>query len=104
MSYKAKQSKADYQRDYMRRKRGSNKTGERSNKIAPGSNINPALVMRLNDERSIAKLRTICMILNRSIASVNKERVNMLDMVLFGIGKCPVTLRKVAEILKVTPD
>lgn len=65
--------------------------------------MNKALVMRLANQRGEAKLRSIVLSLNRSIAGVNlgdsKPATNMLDMVNYGINN-PVSARIIFNFLE----
>jgi len=65
--------------------------------------MNKALVLRLANQRDEAKLRSVVLSLNRSIAAVNlgdtKPTTNMLDMVNYGINN-PVSARIIFDFLE----
>jgi len=65
--------------------------------------MNDALVLRLASQRDEAKLRSVVLSLNRSIAGVKLEncdaRTNMLDMVNYGINN-PVSARIIFDFLE----
>ena len=68
--------------------------------------FNEELVLRLADKTSEARLRTICMSLNKQVTGVSLDgkpvTVNLLDQISIGCFH-PVSLRSIYGLLRDTP-